>query len=679
MQPKVIISTDIGGNDKDDAQSFIHALLYADKVDYKGFIATSSDVGGVDGISPMNKIINAYAQDLPNLREAGDYPGAGELRDLVTQGATNGSWPGGLSDGARLIIEEARKADPDDPLYLLAWGPVHDIARALREAPDIVDNVRVCTIFGYGQDSRNPAAFNWMKNAIANDSRYEDLFWIDAAETFRGMYVTSSGSNNPGANLGWVRENVDGHGALGELYYSDYTFDLYGGSSPDGLKMGDTPSLLYLLDSVNNDNPGAYSWGGSFRKAGIGNNHWVDKSGEALGNYDGARTVYQHRDAVWSDFARLLDVARDGVPGNNNGPSLPPEPDPDDQGPAPAPAPAPDPAPIPPATDDNPGDDTMLGSGQADDFHGGTGDDTLAGRGGNDRLDGGADNDRLNAGAGNDLLIYNMAENRDATDLYVGSSGYDTLRIEVTQDVASSGTFQSHLQALQRFISNNYDTGEFGGPSFQLGGTGLTVRRIENVEVRVVDGASAPDPTPVEPPAPDDGPAPSPDPVPTPDPDPTPAPTPIDTPDDGALPIFRTTGSRWDDEMKGGSAFDSFDGAAGNDLLLGRGGNDVLKGGAGSDYVKGGVGNDRLIYVAAENGGARDVYQGSRGVDTLALFVEEDLFNSAAFQEDIIAFEAFAAANRDTSRDGGDAFAFDSIGLRVQSTEELEVYLYDLG
>mgnify|MGYP000262372971 CR=1 FL=1 len=80
--------------------------------------------------------------------------------------------------------------------------------------------------------------------------------------------------------------------------------------------MGDTPSLLYLLDEISNDDPSLESWGGSFAPTGLGTNTWGDKPDAGLGDYDGAATVFQHREAVWADFAARLNIAQNGYEGD---------------------------------------------------------------------------------------------------------------------------------------------------------------------------------------------------------------------------------------------------------------------------------------------------------------------------------------------------------------------------
>lgn len=325
-KPRVLIATDLGGYDNDDAQSMIHALLYANEVDYRGFVMTRTlDGGRVNGVATsgsamLREMLQAYSQDLGNLRQHdASFPSAASLSAKIAEGSTNGAWPGTLSDGAKLIISQARAASPGDPLYVLSWGPIHDVAAALLAAPDIVSNVRLYSLSGFGQDEENPAAFDALVSAVSTDSRYHDLWWIDSESTMRGIYIAPNGDRITGItqNLPWVLENVTGHGALGDLFIEKYTYDLsttrVGPTSPDGLKMGDTPSLLYLLDNADNDDPvNGDSWGGQFREWSIGTHTFTDRTEASLkmGVWEGARTVYEHRPEIYADFADRFDWAK---------------------------------------------------------------------------------------------------------------------------------------------------------------------------------------------------------------------------------------------------------------------------------------------------------------------------------------------------------------------------------
>lgn len=324
-KPRVLISTDLGAADHDDAQAMIHALLYANDLNYRGFVITRSKDEGVangvarSGVSMLQGMIAAYGRDLAKLRSHdSSYPSQASLNALIVRGAFDSAFPGTLSAGARKIITEARASSSSNPLYILTWGPIHDAAAALRAAPDIVPRVRLISVAGIGQDTAHPAAFNWLTNAVRSNSAYRNLWWINAEETIRGMYMVPGQSTraSQASHIPWLRTNVNGHGNLGNLYWNSYTYNTSFGRpadvSPDGLKMGDTPSLLYLIDNVNNNDPTASSWGGQYRKTSTGLRTWADRTESSLriGEFDGARTVYQHRNAIFADFARRMDWAR---------------------------------------------------------------------------------------------------------------------------------------------------------------------------------------------------------------------------------------------------------------------------------------------------------------------------------------------------------------------------------
>ncbi len=323
-KPKVIISTDLGGADNDDAQSMIHALLYSNDIDYRGFVMTRTLDGGVttngrgNGATMLQEMIDAYAADLPNLlTHDANYASAASLRAVIKTGSTDSAFPGTLSAGARHIITEARATTAADPIYLLGWGPIHDIAAALLAAPDIVSKVRVFSLSGLGQDTAHTDAYEDLTAAVAGDPRYHDLWWINSEETMRGMYISAKGDKYVGVreSLPWVSANIDGKGHLGDLYYDKYTYNISvtrpADASPDGLKMGDTPSLLYLLDQADNNDPLASSWGGSFVRSTLGTQTWTDNLDPAvqMGPHYGARTVFEHRSEIRDDFVERLDWA----------------------------------------------------------------------------------------------------------------------------------------------------------------------------------------------------------------------------------------------------------------------------------------------------------------------------------------------------------------------------------
>jgi len=120
------------------------------------------------------------------------------------------------------------------------------------------------------------------------------------------------------------------------------------------------------------------------------------------------------------------------------------------------------------------------------------------------------------------------------------------------------------------------------------------------------------------------------------------------------------------DIVDGGNGNDIVNGGAGNDALSGGNGDDTLDGGGGSDYLKGENGDDILIYRAAENIGAVDVYDGGNGQDTLRLIVSQLMATSATFQADIAALQAKLGQ-------GSASYHFTSFDLTVSGIEKLQV------
>jgi VCBS repeat-containing protein len=117
---------------------------------------------------------------------------------------------------------------------------------------------------------------------------------------------------------------------------------------------------------------------------------------------------------------------------------------------------------------------------------------------------------------------------------------------------------------------------------------------------------------------------------------------------------------------------DSLTGTDGDDVLIGRRGDDTMTGGAGSDLVIGNAGDDTAIYVVADNAGARDVYNGGHGDDTLVLVLTADEWADATVQADVLRFLSGLGASGHGCG-GGRPFDFTAFDLRVQSFENLTV------
>ncbi|QDU55495.1 DUF1593 domain-containing protein [Aeoliella mucimassa] len=295
-RPRVIISTDIGGSDPDDFQSMVHLLLYADSLQIEGLISSPPDKGRLEHI---HEVLDAYEADYRALcRNSGrQFPTASELRELSVQGAIDAAPAKGWSqptDGSRRIVQQA-KLKADRPLWVLVWGSITDVAQAVHDDPTIKTNLRVYSI----------GSWNTKMDESARKYLYEkhpDLWWIENDTTFRGMYQGGLQQGEWG-NREFIKRHVRDFGALGSLYWD----------KKQDIKMGDTPSLLYLLRGDIND-PTADHWGGAFQPTDHGPHYWTDDPQPSLSdqNRAGAKTVNRWRQDYLSDWQQRMTWLRDG-------------------------------------------------------------------------------------------------------------------------------------------------------------------------------------------------------------------------------------------------------------------------------------------------------------------------------------------------------------------------------
>lgn len=199
-------------------------------------------------------MIDEYEQDLPKLSAGlkasgskNEYPSPESLRDITRQGCKHAAPLCGYStstEGSQWIVECARRAD-SRPLWVLVWGALEDVAQALHDAPDIAGRIRVYWIGGPNK--------KWGCNAynyIAEN--FPGLWFIENNATYRG-FIGSAKDTSTYQSAYWETFMKDA-GVMGNDFINYY----------DGIvKMGDTPSLLYLMNG-NPDTPGSDHWGGSF-------------------------------------------------------------------------------------------------------------------------------------------------------------------------------------------------------------------------------------------------------------------------------------------------------------------------------------------------------------------------------------------------------------------------------
>jgi len=292
---RVIVSTDIGGSDPDDFQSMVHYLVCSDMFDTEGLISSPPKGGRKKHIL---EAIDAYEKDYANLKTwSKNYPKPDALRKITRQGAVDpqkGPTPNEkISEGAQLIVDAAGRKDPR-PVYVLVWGSITDVAQAVHKAPNIKKTLRVYSI----------GSWNTRHDHRARDylyAKHKDMWWIESDTTFRGMY---QGGDQGGdlSNREFPGKHVKGHGALGDLFMA----------KKRDIKMGDTPSVLYLLHGDPNDPTGEH-WGGAYIRTEPKDRprYWRDNPERKLSERGkkGARTVSKWREGYLRHWQTRMDRA----------------------------------------------------------------------------------------------------------------------------------------------------------------------------------------------------------------------------------------------------------------------------------------------------------------------------------------------------------------------------------
>lgn len=260
---RVIILSDIEA-DPDDTQSFVRLFLYANEIDIKGIVATTS-CWMQTTINPnsIEKIVDAYGKIQPNLlKHQKDFPSAEALRSIIKEGlpkyGMTGVGDGMDSEGSDWIISELEK-DDDRPLWISVWGGVNTLAQSLhkikntksiKDAKKLISKLRVYTI------SDQDDSGLWIRNnfpdvfyIVSPGDNYEDATWT-------GVNTFIKGIDNTTISNEWLADNIQqNHGPLGAIY-------------PDvawGVE-GDTPAFLSLIPNGLNESehPNWGSWGGRY-------------------------------------------------------------------------------------------------------------------------------------------------------------------------------------------------------------------------------------------------------------------------------------------------------------------------------------------------------------------------------------------------------------------------------
>lgn len=260
QKPRILVSTDIGGTDPDYNQSMVHLMMYSDLFQLEGIVSSPSFGNGSK--EEILRMIDLYAEDYPKLSAHNhQLMKPDDLRLLCKQGRRGLMGYEGYAEpteGSQWIVRQARK-ESSQPLWVLVWGTLEDVAQALHDAPDIVSKIRVYWIGGPNK--------KWGANSYAYIARHFPNLWIiENNASYRG-FITDNDKMELIEEYKGMESDANRYGTG----YYDYAIKDRGVMGADFIhyyngvvKMGDTPSLLYMMHG-DADNPQGESWGGSFQ------------------------------------------------------------------------------------------------------------------------------------------------------------------------------------------------------------------------------------------------------------------------------------------------------------------------------------------------------------------------------------------------------------------------------
>lgn len=300
---QTVITTD---GEVDDMNSFIRALYYANEMDIKGIVITSSvyhyagDPGqdiepfrwtGTDWVFDM---IDAYDAIYPNLSiHADGYPTAEELKEITKIGNIKdvGEMEE-ITEGSEFLKELFLDGDAN-PLYVQTWGGTNTTARALKSIEEeysdtdeweeikqqVYDRVVLYIILDQDDSYSDYIQKSWPNLRVMKDT---SNFW-----RFAYLWKMNNDEVNTHLQGEWNRENIQtNHGPLLDMYALMGDGNLLDGELPeeqrgsdeylennpeynqyDFISEGDSPSFFYLFNNGlrNYEDPTYGGWGGRFK------------------------------------------------------------------------------------------------------------------------------------------------------------------------------------------------------------------------------------------------------------------------------------------------------------------------------------------------------------------------------------------------------------------------------
>lgn len=304
LKRRLVIETDAGG-DPDDEQSLVRFLLYANEWDIEGILCTRpTRLRGENlnseptGLGIVQRLLRAYAEIHPRLRQHGDFPTPEILNARTVAGYDD------RDDGVNLLIAAVDRDDPR-PLWFSNWGTNDGTSSSLQRALDRVlkergpegyarfkNTLRLCSDDRFGDHTTqiDPPWKLWVY------TKYPDLDGGRWYHRFGPLTATAGGFD-------LHRDLLTGHGPLAALYPTNTHLPQ---------KEGDTPEFLYLVPNGLNEpeEPGWGSWAGRFgRQPDAGNRpyYWPNVRDSIDGRAHRDATLLPWAPHLQNDFRARLD------------------------------------------------------------------------------------------------------------------------------------------------------------------------------------------------------------------------------------------------------------------------------------------------------------------------------------------------------------------------------------
>ena len=297
--PRVFITTDIGINDPDDDQSVCHMLHFADSFTLVGLVPDLVVLrNNQQARKRLNDVIDAYQLDYENSKyrfQDSGHPSPAEVRSRI-------HW---TMDDAVKAIAAAASADYDRPLYVLVWGRMQVIGKALEANPKIAKKIRLLTIathlkanrsWGNEKGDGEERNWNWTEDRDNVFNAHPNLWWVESDWTYSGMFPAPVDDADRYGDPVLMRQKIKEHGRLGYHLWHIGNKHRWSGY----FRCGDTPTLNYLLDPYDDDDPTQQGWAGRFLRPDAKRpNYYIGVHGEHEWDYSSPKRTWANSEKVF--------------------------------------------------------------------------------------------------------------------------------------------------------------------------------------------------------------------------------------------------------------------------------------------------------------------------------------------------------------------------------------------